>query len=63
MTEDSRIALTIWFNHTYKKPIKEEKDKIFIGIPCYRDREVIPTIRSLITSSSNPESLIFGIFL
>ena len=59
--DTTRFALTIWFNHTYKPPTLPPSDTIFVGIPCYRDPELIPTLHSLITNSSLP--LRIGIFL
>jgi hypothetical protein len=59
----SRIALTIWFSHTYSPPILKSSDLIFVGIPCYRDPEIIPTIISIIENCFAPENLRFGIFI
>ena len=67
----NRFALTIWFQHIVKKPALTEtkaltapkQNLIFAAIPCYRDPELIPTLRSLITSSADPGKLRIGIYL
>jgi len=38
-----------------------KKNKIFISIASYRDKELIPTIENCIENAKNPRNLIFGI--
>ena len=38
-------------------------DNIFISIACYRDSELIPTIKSAYETADNPDNLFFGIYL
>lgn len=38
-------------------------NKVFVSIPCYRDAEVVPTVRSIINATDHPEHLHFGILL
>lgn len=61
-----RFALTSWYRHTYKSEqvqseLSAQDDKIFIGIPAYRDPELPATIRNLIENSDKPELLTFGV--
>lgn len=66
-----RFALTIWFNaisNLKLDPVKMNKvskddGKIFVGIPCYRDKELLKTLKSIIMGSKKPERLVFGVFL
>ena len=37
-------------------------DKIFISLACYRDPEIIPTVKDAYNKAKNKESLIFGIY-
>ena len=63
-TEDriERFALTIWFNHV-KEDRKGDEGKVFVGIPCYRDEEIVPTVMSLVSRADQPQRLVIGILL
>ena len=41
----------------------DENGLIFVGIPCYRDDEIIPTLNSLILNCDDPSKLRIGLFL
>jgi len=49
--EVSRFALTMWFNHIVPQEQNNEKI-IFVGIPCYRDNELLPTLKSIIEQAN-----------
>ena len=52
-----RYAVTVWFNQLVSKPVHKveqiqsisEDYSIFVGIPSYRDSQLVETVRSLIT--------------
>jgi hypothetical protein len=44
------------------KNLRDSKT-IFIAIPCYRDPEVLNTIKSAILNAKNPDRLVFGVGL
>jgi hypothetical protein len=45
------------------KPIESNTGSIFVAIPCYRDIELIKTLKSLIGQAAHPEKLRIAIFL
>ena len=45
-----------------KKESRNSKT-IFVAIPCYRDPELLPTIKSALANAKNPERLVFGVGL
>lgn len=40
---------------------KEENERIFVQIACYRDPELLPTLRDAIAKAKHPENLVFSI--
>lgn len=40
-----------------------QSDKIFVQIPCYRDPELIPTLKDLFAKAKKPENIFVGICL
>ena len=62
-----RYALTMWFNHITKKRIPEQipaaTELIFVAIPCYRDIEIIKTLKSMISQAKDPQNLRIAVFL
>ena len=54
-------ALTIYFNQVINKPPKPhpipEDWSIFISIASYRDKELVPTLKSMLKTTKNPERL------
>jgi glycosyltransferase involved in cell wall biosynthesis len=44
-----------------KKEEKTNKDTIFVQIACYRDPQLVPTLKDMISMAKYPENLSFGI--
>lgn len=67
-----RYAVTVWFNQIIRKPIQPElignlpqisdEYSIFVGIPSYRDLQLVETIRSLVSKAKEPKKLRIVIF-
>ena len=42
--------------------MKKNIGDIFVSIACYRDPEVIPTVRDAYNKAKNKENIIFGVY-
>lgn len=66
-----RFAVTVWFNQLVRKPEASTRAtssipddfSIFVGIPSYRDPELVETIKSLVQQAQHPDRLRIVIFL
>ena len=66
-----RYAVTVWFNQLVRKPSQQvaaiqlipEDYSIFVGIPSYRDSQLVETVKSLISQAQHPDKLRIVIFL
>lgn len=65
---NAKLAFTNEYENEYKYESifdskKEERNNktIFVAIACYRDRELIPTIKSALYNAKNPDRIHFGV--
>ena len=66
-----RYAITVWAHQIVpqipekecQEDVKNELNKIFVGIPSYRDSELPFTVRSLLGKAKFPKRLVIAIFL
>lgn len=70
IAEKNRFAFTLWVRYPQSalpppnpEVVDDRESRIFVSIPCYRDRDLVNTIKSLLSSALFPHRLIIGVHL
>ena len=63
-----RFAVTVWFNHVVQQATSipktvDTQPTIFVGIPAYRDSQLIYTLQSLVSEAEKPNMLRIAVFI
>ena len=63
-----RFAVTVWFNQVVQQATSipktvDTQPTIFVGIPAYRDSQLIYTLQSLVSEAEKPNMLRIAVFI